>query len=184
MRHQDAQKLFNECPIGTLVLAHKGHSSRYVGFAPEGYKNEQEYSKEDYKTLLAANLYNILEGKYYVNERKYFVINPEIIPRSGVYIAYDKQIPQKQLLPKGTYKFALRSDKLNYENLNYHFEIDVKKGLETESGNEIMVSDKDKSENSNSSNIDINLPIPKDELVKKFFNNPIGVLPYFPPENK
>ncbi len=184
MRHQDAQKLFNECPIGTLVLAHKGHSSRYVGFAPEGYKNEQEYSKEDYKTLLAANLYNILEGKYYVNERKYFVINPEIIPRSGVYIAYDKQIPQKQLLPKGTYKFALRSDKLNYKNLNYHFEVDVKKGLETESGNEIMVSDKDKSENSNSSNIDINLTMPKDELVKKFFNNPIGVLPYFPPENK
>jgi hypothetical protein len=184
MRHEDALKLFNDCPIGTLVLAHKGHSSRYVGFAPEGYKNEQEYSKEDFKTLLAANLYNILEGKYYVNERKYFVINPEIIPRSGVYIAYDKQIPQKQQLPKGTYKFALRSDKLNYEKLNYHFEINVKKGLETESGNEIMVSDNDKSGNSNSSNIDINLPLPKDELVKKFFNNPIGVLPYFPPENK
>jgi len=184
MRHQDAEKLFNECPIGTLVLAHRGYSSRYVGFAPETFKNEQEYSKEDLKTYLAANLYNILEGKYYVNDRKYFVINPEIIPRSGIYTAYDKQIPEKQLLPKGTYKFALRSDKLNYERQDYHFDLNVKDGLEIESGNEVMVSNNDKSENTNSNNTDIDLPMPKDELVKKFFNNPIGVLPYFPPVNK
>ena len=184
MRHQDAEKLFNECPIGTLVLAHRGYSSRYVGFAPETFKNEQEYSKEDLKTYLAANLYNILEGKYYVNDRKYFVINPEIIPRSGIYTAYDKQIPEKQLLPKGTYKFALRSDKLNYERQDYHFDLNVREGLERESGNEVMVSNNDKSENTNSNNTDIDLPMPKDELVKKFFNNPIGVLPYFPPVNK
>ncbi len=184
MRHQDAQKLFNECPLGTLVLAHKGHSSRYVGFAPEGFKNEQEYSKDEFKTLLAVNLYNIMEGKYYVNERKYFVINPEVIPRSGVYIAYDKQIPQKQLLPKGTYKFALRSDKLNNEKLDYHFEIDIKRGIENESGNEVIVSNNDKSLKSNINNSEIDISMPNDELVKKFFNNPIGVLPYFPPENK
>ena len=119
-----------------------------------------------------------------MNERKYFVINPEIIPRSGVYIAYDKQIPQKQLLPKGTYKFALRSDKLNNERHDYHFEIDVKTNLETESGKEVMVSNNDKSVNSNFNNIETDIPLPNDELVKKFFNNPIGVLPYFPPENK
>ena len=47
-----------------------------------------------------------------------------------------------------------------------------------------MVSNNDKSENTNSNNTDIDLPMPKDELVKKFFNNPIGVLPYFPPVNK
>ena len=31
----------------------------------------KEYPKDEYKTLLAANLYNVLEGKYYIAERKF-----------------------------------------------------------------------------------------------------------------
>jgi hypothetical protein len=184
MRHEDAEKLFKECPIGTLVLAHKGYSSRYVAFAPEGFKNEQEYSKDDLKTLLAANLYYILEGKYYLYERKFFAVNPEIIPRSGIYIAYDKQIPEKQMLPKGSYRIALCSDILSTYNVAYHFDVNINKDLENNSQKEILVSNDKNSEVSGISEPDIDIPIAKDELVKKFFNNPIGILPYFPPENK
>jgi hypothetical protein len=184
MRHQDAQKLFNDCPLGTLVLAHKGYSSRVIGFADENYKNEKEYSKDEYKTLLAANLYNVLEGKYYIAERKFFVVNPDIIPKSGIYIAYDKQIPEIQLLPKSTFRFVNINDRLNNQKSNYRFEIPEKQITEN-NFEEIEVSSSESNpDDLVVANVDNDIPMPKDELIKKFFSNPIGVLPYFPPVNQ
>jgi hypothetical protein len=40
MKHDDARKLFSDCPMGTLVLVHRGYTSRTVAFAPEGFKND------------------------------------------------------------------------------------------------------------------------------------------------
>ncbi len=184
MRHQDAQKIFNDCPLGTLVLASRGYSSRAVDFAPEDFKNDTEFSKDEYKTMLAANLYNILEGKYYISERKFFVVNPEIIPKSGIYIAYDKQIPEKQLLPKGTYRFIQINDRLSNDKSIYRFEISLQDSTEIDSDIEEIDSSDSTSEDLYVTNVEKEIPMPKDELIKQFFSNPIGVLPYFPPDNK
>ena len=69
MRNEDVRVLFGLCKIGTLVLSHKGHSARTVSFAPEGFVNESEYSKEDYIKLMAYNLGSLLEGKYFIHPR-------------------------------------------------------------------------------------------------------------------
>jgi len=45
MKHEDAKKLFKDCPLGTLVLATKGYSSRIVAFAPKDFKNNEEYRR-------------------------------------------------------------------------------------------------------------------------------------------
>ncbi|MBK7253404.1 MAG: hypothetical protein IPI04_05670 [Ignavibacteria bacterium] len=42
--------------------------------------------------MLANNLYNILNGRYYLEEREKFIIDPKVIPVSGVYTSYDVQI--------------------------------------------------------------------------------------------
>jgi len=183
MRHQDVQKIYKDCPIGTLVLATRGNSCRTIGFAPKDYKNDKEYDKDELKAMLSENLYNILEGKYYVADRKYFVVNPDIIPRSGIYIGYDRKIPEKQVLPKSKYVVIQLVDRLNINKNNFDFKIEEKK-------NDIIASNDDPedtleiAENENASNYKPDIPYTKEELIKKYFHNPIGILPYFPPENK
>ncbi|HEY3251291.1 MAG TPA: L,D-transpeptidase, partial [Ignavibacteria bacterium] len=56
MRNEDARQLFKECDIGTIVLAHRGETARVVAFAPEGFNNESEYTKDDYMKVMAYNL--------------------------------------------------------------------------------------------------------------------------------
>ncbi|MEZ4823241.1 MAG: hypothetical protein R2942_12860 [Ignavibacteria bacterium] len=45
--------------------------------------------------MLASNLYNLLNGKYYTEERARFIIDPKVMTVTGVYISYDKEIPEK-----------------------------------------------------------------------------------------
>ena len=174
MKHEDAKKLYGDCPVGTLVLATKGYSARAVSFTPEGFKNERTYTKDEYKYMLASNLYNLISNRYYIEEKNKFGVDPKIIPVSGVYTSYDVQIPDRQIVPRSFVAFYERPDKLT-----------VKKEtiiLEEENSDEFIqfVSNDSTNENSKTSKIpQINS---KDDLVKKYFNNPIGVLPYFGPK--
>lgn len=170
MKHDDVKKLFKECPLGTLVLATNGYSARTVAFAPEGFVNEKEYSKEEYKLMLAENLYNIINGKYYMQQREMFVVNPKVIPVSGVYTSYDVKIPQKQIIPRTHLTAAEVKDNLNI--------IESKNILQTED-HEIIEEEIVEVGSGNLKNPDVDS---SEDLIKKYFNNPIGVLPYFGPK--
>ena len=174
MRHEDVKKIFKECPLGTIVLAHKGYTARTIGFAPKDFENKEEYSKDEYKKMLAENLSNILEGNYYTKERKFFVVDPKVIPVSGVYISYDRKIPEKQKLSKNIYIYKNNTDRLNFkENIIIINENDTNNISELI--NNIFVDEKDLKK-------DLSVSYLTDaELIKKFFHNPIGILPYFPP---
>lgn len=173
MRHQDVRKLFKECPLGTLVLAHRGSTARTVGFAPPEYVNPVSYSKDEMKYLLAENLYNILEGNYFVKERKFFVVDPKVIPTSGIYIGYDRKIPEKQKLPKSTYYYAPIIDRANWYG---YVQKDVSL-YETTDLNKLVVEEK-----SDTVMVATELDDSQRDLIKKYFHNPIGILPYFPPD--
>jgi len=174
MRHEDVKKIFRECPIGTLVLAHRGYTARVVGFAPEGYEMKDSLSKDEEKYLLAENLYNILEGNYFVSERKFFVVNPKTIPVSGVYMGYDAKLPEKQKTKKSVYYFTNANDVTNF----YKREdiLDSIKSAEFLADLDYSAEDLD----DNTSQRELSSA----EIIKKYFSNPIGVLPYFPPVNK
>ncbi len=175
MRHDDVKKLFKECPLGTIVLAHRGYTARTVGFAPKDYKDSVQYTKEEYKKMLAENLANILQGEYYTKERKFFVIDPKVIPVSGIYISYDRKIPEKQKLSKSIYSFVNKTDWLS---MREYYPIINTQSNDTDIYNlisELIVDEKDYKKE-----------IPENfltdaELIKKYFHNPIGILPYFPP---
>ncbi len=165
MRHDHVKKLFEECPMGTIVLAHNGgKTARTVAFAPKDYDvKSQSFTPDEYKKMLAENLYNILAGKYYVSNRQYFVIDPAVIPKQGVYIGYDREIPKKQEMPRPKLVITYAADKLN-ESIPSHENIamlDVPlKDNETE-----LVSNESAGKKKN---LTASAP---DEMVKKYFNN-------------
>ena len=174
MSHDDARQMYKDAEMGTLVLVHyDGKYARTVGFAPKGFKNGKEYTKEEQKKMLAENLYNVLNGNYYVAEREYFVVDPKVIPVTGVYDGYDKKLPKTQKMPARLYYFKSDGDKLV---LRSDFETI---GDETTAESEfklVAASDKDKANDLTYSS--------DEDLVKKYFSNPIGILPYFPPTPK
>lgn len=184
MRHQDVQKLFKDCPLGTLVIAHRGTTCRTVGFAPKDFKNEKEFSKDEFKLLLAENIYNIVEGKYYLADRKYFVINPDIIPKSGIYIGYDRKIPERQILPKSKYIIQQVVNRLNSDRGIQNINLNIPQYVENNANDDEENSNNNSETAENSGNVSNNIPYTRDELVKIYFHNPIGILPYFPPVNK
>lgn len=180
MKHEDVKKMFGQVEIGTIVLAHRGSFARTVAFAPKGYDaSAQEYTPEEYKRMLAENLYNILNGKYYVNDRKYFVVDPKMIPKSGVYIGYDREIPKKQEMPRPEFVINYPEDKISAAG------IDVKQiaRLDVKPGNNDEEAEYVSNESNKLKKKDIAVTS-TDDLVKKYFSNPIGVLPYFPPTKK
>lgn len=181
MKHEDVKKLFGDVELGTIVLAHKGKYSRTIGFAPKDYDvNTQDYTPEQYKRMLAENLYNVLNGKYYVSDRKYFVIDPKIIPKQGVYIGYDREVPDKQEVPKPELLIAYNSDKIIVPEINKNAIVMLENMQSTETDDtELVSNEKDKNTKKTNPSIASN-----DEMVKKYFNNPIGLLPYFPPTKK
>lgn len=175
MKHQDAEKLFGDCEKGTLVLANKGVSARAISFAPKGFNNEREFTKDEYKNMLASNLYNLMNQRYYLEEREKFIIDPKIIPVSGIYISYDKEIPENQIVPRS---FVIFSEKRDRISVNTNNEI-----LEENNSYELIkmvsITNIENESNIKRSTAEINS---KDDVVKKYFNNPIGVLPYFGPK--
>jgi len=181
MKHEDVKKLFGDVELGTIVLAHRGKFSRTIGFAPKDYDvSAQDFTPEQYKRMLAENLYNVLNGKYYVSDRKYFVVDPKIIPKQGVYIAYDREVPDKQEVPRPELIIAYNSDKIIAPEINKSDIVMLEKKETTEEGETELVSN-EKDKNTKKTNTPV---ASTDEMVKKYFNNPIGILPYFPPTKK
>ena len=184
LKHDHARDLFNATEMGTLVLAHSNNYKRRVAFAPEGFKNPEDFSKEDYRIMLARNLQNILEGNYFVSNREYFVIDSKTIPISGAYIGYDKNLPEKHSAPRVNYTYTVLRDKL-ISSIN----VDIQQDESYEVEDEILEdpellhvnNQENKTENSNKY---VYSSIEDELLVKKYFNNPIGVLPYFPPNRR
>lgn len=163
MKHDDAEKIFSECPLGTLVLVSKGNTARTVAFAPKGFTNEREYSKDEYKQLLAQNLRNLLTGNFFTEKRKVFTIDPKVIPVSGVYNGYDADLPIKQNFPKAGISIVELPDMTECTTgeviASYHDHPVI-----SAAGDEQEAIKFDK------------------QLVKEYFSNPIGVLPYFGPK--
>jgi len=175
MRHEDVKKLFGECPLGTIVLAHRGYTARTVAFAPQDFKNPVEYSKDEFKKMLSENLVNVLEGNYYVKDRKFFVVDPKVIPVSGVYISYDRKIPEKQRLNKNTYIFKSNADNLSMSVINIKVSNDSDGKELADLIDSIFIDEKDIKK------VETTDIFSDADLIKKYFHNPIGILPYFPP---
>jgi hypothetical protein len=171
MRNEDVKVLFGQCKIGTLVLSHKGKSSRVVAFAPPGFKNEAEYTKDDYNNMLAYNMSSIMEGKYFINPPKRFIMDGTVISRSGVNVSSTDNIPEKQMLPFTVFSIKIAPDKLNYDAKNENVQ-----ELGSSSSAELF----EFPGNDTISTASADLPV-NPEMVKKYVYNPVGILPYFPP---
>ncbi len=165
----DVKTMFKECPVGTLVLVHRGSTARVIAFAPEGFKNEREYTKDDYMNLLAYNLNSLYEGKYFINPPKRFIIDPAVIPRIGYYVGSTDDVPERQQIPLALNTPEMKNDILGagHESIESFDKLDstIAKELGLETDSNYTASDIDSSP----------------ELVHKLVYNPIGILPYFPP---
>lgn len=178
MKHEDVKKMFGDVELGTIVLAHNGKYARTIGFAPKDYDaSAQQFTTDEYKKMLAENLYNILNGKYYVSDRKFFVVDPKMIPKQGVYIAYDREIPRKQEMPRPELVVTYSSDLLTATPIHSSDIAMLDAPLNNETETELV-------SNENTGKKKTIATVAPDEMVKKYFNNPIGILPYYPPTKK
>lgn len=172
MRTADAKELFNQCEIGTLVLSHRGSSARVVAFAPEGFTNDREYSKDEYMEMLAYNLNSIYEGKYFVNPPKRFVIDASIIPKIGYNVGTADEISANQYLPLVIEQIEPMNDKLESGKFRTHIisvnlDEDIAQNISFEEGND--------------NNSTLGLDVTQEQIDKLVYNR-IGILPYFPPD--
>ncbi len=171
MRNEDVRPLFKQCDIGTLVLSHKGKSVRTVAFAPDGFSNDAELTKEDYIKITAYNLASLMEGKYFLHPPKRFILDGKILPRSGITVSSADVLPDKQLLPFAVAEPEEVSDELKFsgteisvmpEEIQYVSNFSIEESVNTEP---VMKE------------IDVD-----PEKVKKYSHNPLGILPYFGPK--
>jgi hypothetical protein len=170
MRNEDVKALFKETEVGTLVLAHRGESARVVAFAPDGFQNEFEYTKDDYMSMLAYNLNSLYEGKYFIDHPKRFIINSSLIPKIGFFTGNNDKIPEKQLVPSMIVKVPVKNDRMKNSLFVKKTEL---KDLEQDLAEHIVTA---KESSGNSSVVNVSK-----ELIDKLAYNKIGVLPYFPP---
>ncbi|MCC6867007.1 MAG: L,D-transpeptidase family protein [Ignavibacteria bacterium] len=170
MRNEDVRELFKETDVGTFVLAHRGYTNRVVAFAPDGFKNGIEYTKDDYMNLLAYNLSSIMEGKYFTKPPKKFILDGKVIPRSGINVLSNEKAPEKQILPFTVAKIVMQNDRLE-ENKFISSNITESANYEKEFG-----ITKEDTLSSSSSSVAV-----EPEMIKKYVYNPVGILPYFPP---
>lgn len=175
MKHEDAKKLFKDSDKGTLVLASNGVSARTVAFAPQGFENAREYTRDEYKNMLASNLFNLINKRYYLEKREKFIVDPKVIPVSGVYIGYDIQLPKKQIVPRSYVTFSEKKDRVT---VNSDIEL-----LENENSEELIKFVNGEFESSDEKLNEKPVIKSTDDLIKKYFHNPIGIMPYFGPKN-
>ncbi len=171
MRNEDVRELFKETSIGTIVLAHRGHTARVVAFAPEGFKNDAEYTKDDYMNMLAYNLGSIMEGKYFTNPPKRFILDGKVLPKSGVNVVNNDDIPEKQMLPFAVAKIRAKTDFLTgsrFVNRNVSEIGDLAEQFGVPAGDSLIA------ENTSPVTVD-------PDMIKKYVYNPVGILPYFAP---
>jgi hypothetical protein len=172
MKHKDAEKLFEDCPLGTLVLVSKGRSARTIAFAPREFKNEVDYTKDDFRWMLAKNLKNLLTGNFFVEKRDRFVIDPTVIPKSGVYNGYNARVPERQNIPRS---FA------SFREIRDNLDVSMKPGTMQALDKSIISASETKVDEAES--FEEEAPVEYDnEVIKEYFSNPIGVLPYFGPK--
>jgi hypothetical protein len=172
MRTADVKELFKECEIGTLVLAHRGKSARVIAFAPEGFKNEKHYSKDEYMEMLAYNLNSIYHGKYFINPPKRFIIDPAVIPKIGFNVGTSDDIQTGQEIPVDVrYKEPI-TDRLN----RWMFVNSLSGKINEASFTGIQF---DETDTVSSLGLDVDK-----EMIDKLAYNKIGILPYFPPTPK
>ncbi len=171
MRNEDVRELFKETDIGTIVLAHRGNTNRVVAFAPEGFTNDAEYSKDDYMNLLAYNLGSIMEGKYFTNPPKRFILDGTVLPKSGVNVLSNETAPEKQMLPFAVVKIEMDTDLLNdskFSRKNNITEVhDIAEHYGMAGGDTLITG-----------GVQISVA---PEMIKRYVYNPVGVLPYFAP---
>jgi len=172
MRTPDAKELFNICEVGTLVLSHRGKSARVIAFAPEGFKNEKEYSKEDYMEMLAYNLKSVYEGRYFTSPPKRFVIDPAVIPKIGFNVGTTDDIPEKQDIPVMIEQREQKNDRLDPEKLTINY---IKEGFDEDLAENFSFAEESKDDFSG-----LGLGISKEHIDKLVYNR-VGILPYFPP---
>jgi len=142
-----------------------------VAFAPADFKNDAQYTKEDYNNMMAYNMSSIMEGKYFINPPKRFIIDGTVIPRSGINVSSTDNIPEKQMLPFAVFSIRLLPDRLNNEGENGEV-----KDLNSSSSAALF----EFSGSDTLSTASVDLPV-NPEMVKKYVHNPVGILPYFPP---
>jgi hypothetical protein len=171
MANADAKELFKQCEIGTLVLADRGKSARVIAFAPEGFKNDMKYTKEQYMEMLAYNLNTLYEGKFLINPPKRFIIDPAVIPRIGFNVGTTDDIPNKQQVPVRVGHWEQITDRLNpWKYMN----TDIAEKTNEELSSTIQFDEGAPDFSS------LGLDVDK-EMVDKLAYNRIGILPYFPP---
>lgn len=170
MRNEDVKILFRECDIGTIVLAHHGKSARVVTFAPEGFMNKTDYSKNDYMSLLAYNLGAIYDGKFLITAPKRFIVDGNQIPRNGFNVGNSGDIPEKQMIPVFLFNSNEKPDKLDKEKFLLEKQI---KNLDSAQFTELFSFGK---EISSELGVEVS-----EETIKKLSFNAGGILPYFPP---
>lgn len=171
MRNEDVRELFKETEIGTIVLAHRGNTNRVVAFAPDGFVNDADYSKDDYMNLLAYNLGSIMEGKYFVNPPKKFILDGTVLPKSGINVLSNESAPEKQMLPFAVVKIDMDTDLLNDSKFSRKNNIAEVHNIAEQygmAGGDTMIS--------GGSQISV-----APEMIKRYVYNPVGILPYFPP---
>gem|GEM_PF-619651 len=180
MRTEDAKALFKETEIGTLVLVNRGATSRVIAFAPEGFQNEMEYSKEDYNNLFAYNLNSIYEGKYFINPPKRFIPDSKYIPKYGINIGNPENIPEKQIIPQAVNSYYLKNDLLDSRFDELKRAGGIRETINENLAAELNIPAPDSSVTKTEGTLsDLGVT---EAMVKKLVYNPIGILPYFPPD--
>ena len=178
MRTEDARELFKETEIGTLVLVNRGATARVVAFAPEGFQNEMEYSKEDYNNLFAYNLNSIYEGKYFTSPPKRFIPDSKYIPKYGINIGNPESIPEKQIIPQAVNRYYLKNDLLDSKFDDMKRAGGIRETINESLASELNIPAADLPEKKEGTLSDLGVT---EAMVKKLVYNPIGILPYFPP---
>jgi hypothetical protein len=93
-----------------------------------------------------------------------------VIPRIGINVKTTDEIPERQMLPFAVFTFESLQDKLKSKSI---YSGEIRNLTNTEfSENEVSKSD--------STLYSSELGVSPD-MVKKYVYNPIGILPYFPP---
>jgi len=112
-----------------------------------------------------------MEGKYFITPPKRFILDGTIIPKSGVNVLSTTDIPEKQMLPFAVARFETGSDLL--EDSRFVYASDIREPGEMTENFGIAQGD-------SISTGSVQFAVGP-EMIKKYVHNPLGILPYFPP---
>ncbi|HMT12621.1 MAG TPA: hypothetical protein PKA39_13475, partial [Ignavibacteria bacterium] len=111
------------------------------------------------------------EGKYFTNPPKRFILDGKVLPKSGVNVVNNDDIPEKQMLPFAVAKIRAKTDFLTgsrFVNRNVSEIGDLAEQFGVPAGDSLIA------ENTSPVTVD-------PDMIKKYVYNPVGILPYFAP---